>query len=186
MASNKRSDGFSPMESHHVAAVQELDRRCNETEYSAKNFRSAVRDRAGKAFVLVIDGKVGGFVLLSTRSNPSAIFIDRIAANSAELYDRLLYGIFFYSEEMFDEEPCELIHASAGISNMILRGRLIANGFVVGPMRGHGELRRILFTKLMVESTWYEGTHYPFGTVVLEEIVGGDCRVLGTREEIDQ
>lgn len=186
MGSAKSGDGFSPMESHHIEAAQEIDRRCNEAEYAAKNFRAAVRDRSGKAFVLVIGGKVGGFVLLSTRSNPSSVFIDRIAANTAEFYDRLLTGVFFYSEEMFPGDPCELIHASAAISNMILRARLIANGFVVGPVRGHGDLRRILFTKLMVESTWCEGTHYPFGTVVLEEIVGGECRVLGTREEIDQ
>lgn len=184
MAIEKCGDGFSPMESHHVAEAQRLDRRCNETEYAAKHFRAAARDRTGRAFVLLSNGRLEGFVLLSTRSNPSSIFIDRIAANSAVIYDRLLTGVFFYSEEMFGKEPCEVIHASASVGNMILRGRLMANGFVVGAIRGSGDARRILFSKLMIESTWAEGSHYPFGTVVLEEIVGGECRVLGIKEEI--
>ena len=183
MAIDKSNSGFSKMNNSHFGAAQELDSRCNESVFPAKNIRSAIRDSRDRAYVVVDSGKVRGFVVFSTKKNPSTLHIERIAADSSAIYDTLIHGVYYITLGAFGDRDCESINIACPWGNLTLRGKLIEHGFSVGPVRGDGRNKRLLFSKLMIESTWDEGTHYPFGSVVLEEILGGESRVLGVQEK---
>lgn len=182
MAAKKSRDGFTGMLNNHFDEVQSMDIRCNGGDYPAKSLRAAIRDEEQRAFVLITEGKVAGFVVISVKKNPTTIYIERIGANDQASYGRLLTGIFFLSEELFKD--CEAIHAYAMSSNMILRGCLVEHGFYAYKSRGKDSAKRLLFCKIMRESTWAEGDHYGLGALVIDEILNGESRVLGAENEV--
>lgn len=179
MAMASKDDGFTRMESSHFDAVKSLDSRCNEGVFPAKGIRSAIRDSANRAFVNLSGGKVNGFVVFSIKRNPGILHIERFAADSVRSYDTIFDALFYICDGIFDHQECECINIAVPFNNLTLRGKLIEKGFSVGQTKGSGDNRKIYFSKIMIESTWSEGTHYPLGTMVIEEIMGGSCRVLG-------
>lgn len=182
MAARKSRDGFTGMKNSHFDEVQNMDIRVNGGDYPAKSLRAAIRDDEQRAFVLINEGKVAGFVVISVKKNPTIIYIERIGANDASSYNRLLTGVFFLSEEMFND--CESIHAFAMSTNMLLRGCLVEHGFYAYKSRGKDSMKRLLFCKIMRESTWADGDHYGFGALVIDEILNGESRVLGAENEV--
>lgn len=180
----RSKDVFSRMENGHFDAVRDLDAKCNDTQFPARMLRAAIKGDPSRAFVLTDSGRLLGFIVITIKASSSILVIERIAgdmaASNGRAYDTLLSGVYYITQGMFGEADCESIIVQVPAGNLSLRGKLIQHGFAVGSTRGSGEKKRITFHKLMVESTWHEGTHYPMGDMVIQEVLNGDCRVLSS------
>lgn len=172
-----KDDGFVRMETPHISAAESLDERCNAGPFPAKKIRSAIRDNHDRAFVVLEGGVVKAFAVFTQRRNPGIMHIERMAADSDRHYQAILDGLFYISDGLFGGDECEAICATVPWSNFLLRGKLVRNGFFVGKCRGSGENKKLSLHKLMLETTWHEGTHFPGGQEVLREILEGDGRV---------
>lgn len=173
-----KDNGFSAMTALHLSDVEQLDAACNGGEFPAKRVRAAVRDSHDRAYVILEEGVVKAFAVFTQRRSPGIMHVERIAAVSKRHYQMILDGLYYLSEGLFGENDCESIYVSVPWENLSLRAKLIENGFSVGKCRGSGKHRKLSFSKIMLESTWHEGSHYPAGNAVLHEIMDGDCRAL--------
>lgn len=118
-------------------------------EYIAKSLAYCVKD----------GGMLVGFVLC--RNNGREFIVDAMAAKNREVCDFLMKGIFYSCGEV----------ESILVTRDANPGKLDRYGFF--------ETKDGTAFKIMRESTWQEGTFYPHGGLVIEELLYGDSRVLG-------
>jgi len=191
---------ITPMAPGHIDVVQAIDSCCNESHYPVKNFRAAMREKPSRAFVFC-DQQEGsncpevlGYVVLAFRSGSSTIHIERIGARSDSdwVYDRLLANVYFLADQYSKEKSgsystegeevahraVERITAIARVGDLNLRAKLSQNGFYVTKQSTDGMVKTMALAKVMIESTWAERTHYPFGADIIHEILHGDGAVL--------
>jgi hypothetical protein len=173
-----KDNGFSVMTTVHLGDVEQLDCACNGGDFPAKRLRAAIRDSHNRAYVIVEEGDVKAFAVFTQRRNPPLMHIERMGAVSKRHYQMMLDGLYYLSDGLFGHDDCESIYITVPWDNLTLRTVLYENGFSVGKCRGVGKNRKISFSKIMVESTWHEGTYYPRGNDVIHEIMSGDCRSL--------
>jgi hypothetical protein len=112
------------------------------------------------AFCVRGNGGIESFLL--ARHVGGSIIIDAIAAKERKCLACLMRGLFYQCGD-----SVEAIIASRE-ANM---KPLIAHGFY--------EQKDGSMIKIMHESTWKDGTYYPMGELVIEEILYGDGSVLG-------
>ncbi len=185
---------ITAMAPSHIDAIQAIDGCCNESHYPLKNFRAAMREKPTRAFVFCDDGEVLGYVVLAFRSGSSSIHIERIGARSDSewVYDRLLANTFFLADQYSQEKSghystdgeevphktVERVTAIVRVGDLGLRAKLSQHGFYIAKQGVDGMVKTMVLAKLMIESTWAERSHYPFGADVINEIMHGEGAVL--------
>lgn len=157
--------GFRLMEESDLDIVNLINR---DFAITGKGVSEYIK-RSG-AYVLLGEDGVVGYVLF--RRDKNGIAVDRIGASEPWQYAKLLSGVLYFAE---GSRGCEFVRVCFQTRNLILRHELKLSGFFfVADEDGVS-----VFAKNMRESTWREGCFYPFGELVIEEILFGEGKVLG-------
>lgn len=138
-----------------------LFRNMDEGDLGEGRRRERFVDYIGKAaaYCVVEDGMVLGFVLC--RMDRRTLVVDAMSFVSQGVCAFLLKGLYYCSE---------------GVDSIV-----VAREANPGSLACHGffECSDGTACKIMHESTWMEGTFYPHGGLVIEELLHGESRALG-------
>ena len=122
------------------------------------------------------EGEIVGIVCIRKRGR--VVAIERIHAASPEMYRVLLMSVLYLVENSSDE-----ITAVYPARDVEIEKSLYSLGFFANKDTTNlGKLGVCSMFKIMRESTWREGTHYPSGELVIDEVFSGESRVMGVGE----
>lgn len=161
-----KQGGFRLMSVLDLESVRRIN---TDFEISDEGAREYIK--RNMAYVLCESGEVVGHIFF--REDKGRVAVDRIGGSEPWHYGQLLIAIFYLTEESFSGVHTLAVRFQT--RNAMLRNELKMCGFYLVSDDGSVSI----YAKNMVESTWREGSFYLQGAMVIEEILGGEGRVLG-------
>lgn len=161
-----KESGFRLMTAMDLEVVRKIN-----TDFEISENGASEYIKRNCAYVLCEGSGVVGYLFF--RVEGKSIAVDRIGASEPSQYAQLLIAMFYLSEEV--AKGVDTLAIRFQTRNAMLRNELRMCGFFL--VKDDGSIS--VYAKNMAESTWREGSFYAQGGMVIEEILNGECKVLG-------